>query len=100
MKRDNALLEQRARLCSLLLVLLLNEPILLTDHVGASPGDCPLQGCPGFGVSRRPGANPRCRDLEVAPLSLGFRPVWAIDARVCSVAREVGVCWRDLICRT
>ena len=46
----------------------------LADRAGASPGDCPLQGCPGFGVSRRPGANLRCCDLEVAPLSFGFCP--------------------------
>ena len=29
---------------------------------------------PRFGVSRRPGANRFCRDLEVAPLSLGVCP--------------------------
>ena len=44
------------------------------DRAGASPGDCPLQGCPGSGVSRRPGANLRCCDLEVAPISFGFCP--------------------------
>ena len=43
---------------------------------------CPLQGCPGSGVSRRPGANRCCRDLEVAPLSFWGLPVWAIGARV------------------
>ena len=44
------------------------------DRAGASPGDCPLQGCPRFGISRRPGANRCCRDLEVAPLSFGVCP--------------------------
>ena len=44
------------------------------DHDGASPGVCLLQGCPGFGVPRRPGANLLCCDLEVAPLSFGFCP--------------------------
>ena len=44
------------------------------DRSGASPGDCPLQGCPGYGVSRRPGANRFRRDLEVAPLSFGACP--------------------------
>ena len=43
-------------------------------HDGASLGVCPLQGCPGFGVSLLPGANLRCCDLEVAPLSFGFCP--------------------------
>ena len=42
---------------------------------GASPGVRPLQGCPGFGVSRRrPGANRFRRDLGVAPLIFGLRP--------------------------
>ena len=36
--------------------------------------DCPLQGCPGSGGSRQPGASRFCRDLEVAPLSLGVCP--------------------------
>ena len=44
------------------------------DHDGSSLGVCFLQGYPGFGVSRRPGANRCCRDLEVAPLSFGFCP--------------------------
>ena len=33
------------------------------DRAGASPGNCPLQGCPGYGVSRRPGANRFRRDF-------------------------------------
>ena len=41
------------------------------DRADASLGDSPLQGCPESGVSRRPQANRFCRDLEVAPLSLG-----------------------------
>ena len=44
------------------------------DRADASPGDCPLQGCPGSGVSHRPGANRFCRDVDVAPLSLGVCP--------------------------
>ena len=44
------------------------------DRAGASPEDCPLQGCPGSGGSRRPGANLRFCDLEAAPLSFGFCP--------------------------
>ena len=44
------------------------------DCAGASLGDCPLQGCTRFGVSRRPGANRYCRDIEVAPLGLGVCP--------------------------
>ena len=44
------------------------------DRAGASPGDCPLQGCLGSGFSRRPGANLRCCDLEAAPTSFGFCP--------------------------
>ena len=44
------------------------------DRTGASPGDCPLQGCLGYGVSRRPGADRFRRDLGVAPHSFGLRP--------------------------
>ena len=44
------------------------------DRADASSGDCPFQGCPGSGVSRRAGANRFCRELEVAPLSLGVCP--------------------------
>ena len=44
------------------------------DRAGASPGNCPLQDCPGYGVSRRPGASRFRRDFWVAPLSFGVRP--------------------------
>ena len=44
------------------------------DRAGASPGDCPLQGCFGYGVSRRPGANSFRRDFGMAPLRFGVRP--------------------------
>ena len=54
-------------------VLLLNEPILIV-LVLLSPGDCPLQGCPGSRVSRRPGANRFRRDFGMAPLRFGKRP--------------------------
>ena len=44
------------------------------DRASASPGDCPLQGCLGYGVSRRPGANRFRRDFGMAPLSFGLWP--------------------------
>ena len=43
------------------------------DRAGASPGDCPLQGCPGSRVSRWPGANRFRRDFGMAPLRFGER---------------------------
>ena len=57
----------------IVVVLLLNEPILSIVLVLLLP-DCPLQGCTGYGVSRRPGANRFRRDFWVPPLSFGVRP--------------------------
>ena len=64
------------------------------DRAGASPGDCPLQGCPGSGVSRQPGANRFRRDFGMAPLSLGVCPGGPL-VRESARLHAVGVCWRD-----
>ena len=82
MKRDTppgAMREGGVHCCGFAL-----ERANFADRAGASPGDCPLQGCPRFGVSRRPGANRYCRDLEVAPLGLGVCPCGPL---VCESAR-------------
>ena len=57
----------------IVVVLLLIEPIFLIVLVLLLQITL-CRVAPGYGVSRRPGANLRCCDLEVAPLGLGVCP--------------------------
>ena len=75
------------------------------DRAGASPGDCPLQGCPGSRVSLRPGANRVRRDfgwllsvLESGRVGDGSASLIGCTRSSSVVRRLIGImrCWSVL----